>query len=81
MNNKINKIINDGATPSKLMHIAETPGVNITRYFIQILSARSPIKGLKREGIFLTTSNNPATDKEIPNFVINKGSIGARKAV
>jgi hypothetical protein len=53
----------------------------MTRYFIQILSARSPMKGLKRDGIFLTTSNNPATDKEIPNFVINNGSIGARNAV
>ncbi len=77
----MNRIIYDGDVPSKLIDIAVIPGVNITRYFIQILSAKSPIKGLKREGIFLTTSNNPATDKEIPNFAINNGSIGARKAV
>jgi len=63
------------------MDIAEIPGVKMTRYFMQILSASNPIKGLKRDGSFLTTSNKPATDREIPNFTINKGSIGARKAV
>jgi hypothetical protein len=67
--------------PSKLIVIAVIPGVTMTRYFIQILSASNPIKGLNKEGILLTTSSNPATDKEIPNFVINNGSIGARKAV
>jgi hypothetical protein len=61
--------------------MAEIPGVNMTRYFIQILSASNPIKGLNKDGIFLTTSSKPATDKEIPNFAINNGSIGARKAV
>jgi hypothetical protein len=80
-NNKMNRIINDGDAPSKLIVIAEIPGVKMTRYFIQILSASNPMKGLKRDGILLTTSSKPATDREMPNFAINKGSIGARKAV
>ena len=81
INNNINKMAYEGARPRRLMDIAEIAGVNITRYFTQILSASNPIKGLKSEGIFLMTSNRPAMDNDNPCLLMSKGSIGARNAV
>jgi hypothetical protein len=66
-------------SPKRHMDMAVIAGVNITKYFTSLLSAMSPKKGLKRDGIFLAISKKEAYDKEIPSLSISKGKMGAKK--
>ncbi len=79
MNKSKSATIYDEVTPSRHMDMAVIAGARITKYFTSLLSAISPKKGLKRDGIFLAISKNDAIDKEIPSLSIKSGKIGAKK--
>ena len=62
------------------MHKVVIRGAMIMKKLTLILSAITPIKGLRRVGILRITSSIPAMKSVIPSCSMRIGRMGARKA-